>query len=186
MLWIILFWNSFDLAESSLKLLTSASAIFSICTKVESICKIVVGHKTSELTIIDDLETFIALLRIFIFYYKIHKYLFGSKFYGSSERKFGIYSVCKKLTLHVDMLSSVRKPQPLVTGISPKEGPPGTKVKIRGENLGVNAKDIIGNKIYLIFLFHVLRLCISCYRSSNLWSRLFADYWMGFSKQDWS
>ena len=46
------------------------------------------------------------------------------------------------------MLSSVRKPQPLVTGISPKEGIPGTKVKIRGENLGVNAKDIIGYSFF--------------------------------------
>ena len=42
------------------------------------------------------------------------------------------------------MLSSVRKPPPQVTGISPKEGPPGTKVTIRGENLGVDARDIIG------------------------------------------
>ncbi|XP_065641912.1 exocyst complex component 2 isoform X2 [Hydra vulgaris] len=33
---------------------------------------------------------------------------------------------------------------PSVTGISPAEGPPGTIVKIRGENLGINAKDVIG------------------------------------------
>eukprot|EP00795_Rhopilema_esculentum_P001081 gene1081-15414_t len=33
---------------------------------------------------------------------------------------------------------------PVVTGISPAEGPPGTKVKIRGENLGKNASDLIG------------------------------------------
>ncbi|XP_038068358.1 exocyst complex component 2-like [Patiria miniata] len=33
---------------------------------------------------------------------------------------------------------------PKVTGLSPKEGPPGTKVTIRGENLGINAKDLYG------------------------------------------
>ncbi|XP_013403813.1 exocyst complex component 2 isoform X2 [Lingula anatina] len=36
---------------------------------------------------------------------------------------------------------------PLVTGISPKEGPPGTRVTIRGENLGAEPKDLIGLKI---------------------------------------
>ena len=49
------------------------------------------------------------------------------------------------------MLSSVRKPPPQVTGISPKEGPPGTKVTIRGENLGVDARDIIGKLRYSHF-----------------------------------
>eukprot|EP00794_Sanderia_malayensis_P019261 gene19261-21189_t len=33
---------------------------------------------------------------------------------------------------------------PNVTGISPAEGPPGTIVKIRGENLGTSAKDLLG------------------------------------------
>lgn len=33
---------------------------------------------------------------------------------------------------------------PLVTGISPKEGPPGTKVTIRGERLGKSQADVIG------------------------------------------
>ena len=32
-------------------------------------------------------------------------------------------------------------PKPLVTGISPKEGYPGTKVIIRGENLGKEEDD---------------------------------------------
>lgn len=36
------------------------------------------------------------------------------------------------------------RPPPVVTGISPAEGPPGTKVIIRGEYLGVNAKDVTG------------------------------------------
>lgn len=35
-------------------------------------------------------------------------------------------------------------PQPVVTGLSPKEGPPGTRVTIRGEFLGRNAQDLIG------------------------------------------
>ena len=33
---------------------------------------------------------------------------------------------------------------PVVTGVSPKEGPPGTRVTIRGENLGHEPEDIIG------------------------------------------
>lgn len=36
---------------------------------------------------------------------------------------------------------------PLVTGVSPKEGPPGTRITIRGENLGKDSKDLIGLKI---------------------------------------
>lgn len=36
---------------------------------------------------------------------------------------------------------------PLVTGVSPKEGPPGTRITIRGENLGKDPKDLIGLKI---------------------------------------
>ena len=43
-----------------------------------------------------------------------------------------------------NMLGNPRKPLPLVTGISPKEGPPGTRVTIRGENLGIDVKDLIG------------------------------------------
>lgn len=35
-------------------------------------------------------------------------------------------------------------PQPVVTGLSPKEGPPGTRVIIRGEFLGARAEDLIG------------------------------------------
>ncbi|XP_017858063.1 PREDICTED: exocyst complex component 2 [Drosophila arizonae] len=38
-------------------------------------------------------------------------------------------------------------PQPVVTGLSPKEGPPGTRVIIRGEFLGCRAQDLIGLKI---------------------------------------
>ncbi|XP_034947580.1 exocyst complex component 2 [Chelonus insularis] len=35
-------------------------------------------------------------------------------------------------------------PPPVVTGISPKEGPPGTRVTLRGEFLGIRAQDLIG------------------------------------------
>jgi len=38
-------------------------------------------------------------------------------------------------------------PTPLVTGISPREGCPGIKITIRGENLGIDEKDFIGLKI---------------------------------------
>ncbi|CAG5128462.1 unnamed protein product, partial [Candidula unifasciata] len=40
-----------------------------------------------------------------------------------------------------------RNPPPLVTGVSPKEGPPGTRITIRGENLGDDPRDLIGLKI---------------------------------------
>lgn len=40
-------------------------------------------------------------------------------------------------------------PPPVVTGISPKEGPPGTRVTIRGEFLGTTANDLIGNFMFL-------------------------------------
>ncbi|XP_048254965.1 exocyst complex component 2-like [Haliotis rufescens] len=36
---------------------------------------------------------------------------------------------------------------PLVTGVSPKEGPPGTRITIRGENLGIDPKDFIALRI---------------------------------------
>lgn len=42
------------------------------------------------------------------------------------------------------------RPPPVVTGISPAEGPPGTKVIIRGEHLGINAKDVTGMKLNTI------------------------------------
>ena len=38
-------------------------------------------------------------------------------------------------------------PRPLVTGVSPKEGYPGTKITIRGENLGQNESDLIAVRI---------------------------------------
>lgn len=48
---------------------------------------------------------------------------------------------------------------PLVTGISPKEGPPGTRVTIRGENLGLDRRALTGLKIcgvdcYLSAMWH--------------------------------
>ena len=38
-------------------------------------------------------------------------------------------------------------PRPLVTGVSPKEGYPGTKIVIRGENLGKDESDLIAVRI---------------------------------------
>ena len=35
-------------------------------------------------------------------------------------------------------------PPPIVNGISPREGPPGTKITIRGENLGSSPQDLAG------------------------------------------
>lgn len=47
------------------------------------------------------------------------------------------------------------RPPPVVTGISPAEGPPGTKVIIRGEYLGLNAKDVTGVNFNLSSCFYV-------------------------------
>jgi len=44
-----------------------------------------------------------------------------------------------------------RRPAPQVTGISPKEGPPGTRVTIRGEYLGVDARDLTGMLQWVCF-----------------------------------
>ena len=44
-------------------------------------------------------------------------------------------------------MSATRRPPPQVTGISPKEGPPGTRVTLRGEDLGTDARDLTG-KLY--------------------------------------
>lgn len=37
-----------------------------------------------------------------------------------------------------------RMAAPIVTGVSPKDGPPGTRVTVRGENFGSSAADLIG------------------------------------------
>lgn len=41
-------------------------------------------------------------------------------------------------------------PPPVVTGLSPKEGPPGTRVTIRGEFLGKQPNDLIGKSYITI------------------------------------
>lgn len=35
-------------------------------------------------------------------------------------------------------------PPPVVTGLSPNDGPPGTRITIRGENFGAKATDLVG------------------------------------------
>ena len=42
-------------------------------------------------------------------------------------------------------------PPPIVNGISPREGPPGTKITIRGENFGVSPQDLV--RLYIITVF---------------------------------
>lgn len=63
---------------------------------------------------------------------------------------------------------------PVVTGISPTVGLPGTKVTIRGENLGENKDDVIGMKgHYLAVEFIIVtsqlqqKLCMTCFYVQN-------------------
>jgi len=69
-------------------------------------------------------------------------------------------------------------PQPVVTGLSPKEGPPGTRIVIRGEFLGTRVQDLIGIKcvrhrnhrtFYPLFIrFSGLKICGSdCFLSAE-------------------
>lgn len=46
-------------------------------------------------------------------------------------------------------------PAPTVTGLSPKVGPPGTKVTIRGDHLGTTAADLCGNVALLVDPCHI-------------------------------
>lgn len=60
--------------------------------------------------------------------------------------------VFKSLQAHQSMNNASlppkpKKNRPVVTGISPVEGGPGCKIKIRGEFLGQNQEDIISIKI---------------------------------------
>ena len=106
---------------------------------------------------------------------------------------------------------SGRKP-PLATGLSPKEGPPGTRVTIRGENLGIEAKDLIGKykqsskmiKTQRKYTGTILNrddqilsnipvrditsldydVLIFYYRSADMWCRLFVVCRMEISQQN--
>jgi len=48
------------------------------------------------------------------------------------------------VSCNFDIIADGMGPPPVVTGISPKEGPPGTRVTMRGEFLGNKAQDLIG------------------------------------------
>ena len=71
------------------------------------------------------------------------------------------------------------RPPPVVTGISPAEGPPGTKVIIRGENLGLDAKDVVGRCMGVLwwefaikqncFLEHGVMAYLVAYYESTEW-----------------
>lgn len=59
-------------------------------------------------------------------------------------------------------------PPPIVTGVSPKEGPPGTRVTVRGEFLGKTSSDLSGKFCLFVFFgcpfpqkqFGFRRLCL--------------------------
>ena len=47
---------------------------------------------------------------------------------------------------------------PIVTGMSPIEGPPGTRVIIRGERLGNDPKDLIGRLLSARYVINCLNI----------------------------
>lgn len=51
-----------------------------------------------------------------------------------------------------------KNPPPLVTGVSPKEGPPGTRITIRGENLGNDPRDLIGMSHFAMLKCHYIKI----------------------------
>lgn len=59
-------------------------------------------------------------------------------------------------------------PQPVVTGLSPKEGPPGTRVTIRGEFLGSKPSDLVG-KCFRFFCCQILAFSDI---SGNIWGAI--------------
>lgn len=52
---------------------------------------------------------------------------------------------------------------PTVSGVSPREGLPGTKVTIRGENLGNSKGDVIGNQKQRLFLASGAHIIVSMF-----------------------
>ena len=84
------------------------------------------------------------------------------------------------------MLSSIRKPPPQVTGISPKEGPPGTRVTIRGENLGVDSRDLMSTLLFFFvtssymsnhYLFRILLSSVVHQANVGYYFHRFTDMW---------
>lgn len=49
-------------------------------------------------------------------------------------------------------------PPPTVTGLSPIEGVPGTKITIRGEDLGTWSEDLIGKLVCFVATVRVVYL----------------------------
>lgn len=47
-------------------------------------------------------------------------------------------------------------PRPNVSGVSPKEGPPKTKVTLRGENLGHGPEDLLGEVLHCFQLLAIV------------------------------
>src|SRR4051812_42329891 len=89
---------------------------------------------------------------------------------------------------------TAQRKTPVVTGLSPKEGIPGTQITIRGENLGINPNDLIGT--FSMRFFGWLhwqfdetlcnkRININLLRRSvHLWHGLFDDVALGVAAQD--
>ena len=64
-------------------------------------------------------------------------------------------------------------PAPVVTGISPNEATPGTKITIRGENFGLVASDLLGINILGKYVWKTFFKLIEANHSQNCGLTLF-------------
>lgn len=75
-------------------------------------------------------------------------------------------------------------PPPVVTGLSPNEGPPGTKITIRGENFGSTPSDLIGNLSEIHDMQGTVNLKFAFLRTDNMRMRLFIVGGVEILKED--
>lgn len=72
----------------------------------------------------------------------IGKYI-GAEYYRVCGKSAWVWE-CDLESSLLRLMEDYSQQLPVVSGVSPNEGPPGTRLTIRGENLGMSKSDIIG------------------------------------------